>query len=141
MVFRTYSDEVGVATDTGSNRTFTAAEAISQGQLVKLDTDDSARTVEPSDTDGESAYGFAAYDATAGQEVLVYGATCVVRATSGTGTISSGDRVASHGGTGEEGEVDTAASGDIVVGVALEDDTGANDDVIVEVVGIGGEVA
>ena len=141
MVFRTISEQIGQETDTGSSRSFIAAEAISKGQLVKADTDDAGRTVEPSDTDGENAVGVAAYDAASGDTVLVYGQGCVVVGTSGTGTISSGDRVASHGGTGEEGELDTAATGDIVVGYALEDDSGTNDDVIVELDVGGGEAA
>ena len=140
MVFRTYTDQVGIETDTGSARHFEAAEDISQGQLVKLDTDSAGRTVEPSDTDGETAYGIAAYDASSGDELLVYGPGCVVLATSGTGTISSGDYVASHGASGEEGELDTAATGDYIIGVALEDDTGTNDDVVVEL-DFGGNLA
>lgn len=133
MVFRTYTDQVDVATDTGSARTFTAAEAILQGQLVKMDSDDAGRTVEPSDTDGEVAYGVAAYDAASGDDVLVFGPGCVVKATSGTGSIASNQFVASHGASGEEGELASAATGDYIVGIALEDDAGTNDDVIVEI--------
>lgn len=136
MVFRTYTDQVGVETDTGSSRSFTAGEAILQGQLVKVSAD---RTVIPSDTDGENAYGIASYDAAAGETVQVYGPGCVVLATSGTGTVSAGDFVTSHGGTGEEGELDTATTGDVVVGVALEDDSGANDDLLVELDFVGTE--
>lgn len=112
---------------------YSANEAVTQGQLVELDTDDSGRTVEPSDADGGKAIGFALYDASSGEQVPVAQTGCVVRATSGTGSVSSGDFVASHGATGEEGEVDSAASGDYTVGVALEDDAGTNDDVIVYV--------
>lgn len=138
------SEQVGVATDTGSARNFEAAEAITQGQLVKLDVNSGARTAEPSDTDGEQAWGVAAYDAAAGDQVLVYGSGCVVRATSGTGTIASGDQVTSYGGTGNEGEVDTASPGtvdftnstvtrgDYVVGEAVQADVGTNDDVLIE---------
>lgn len=132
MAFRTYSDQV---IKEGDNvHTYEANESVSQGQLLKFDTDDSGRTVEPSDTDGEgNLAGFALYDASSGEQVAVAMTGCVVRATSGTGSVSSGDEVASHGGTGEEGEVDTAASGDYTIGTALEDDAGTNDDVIVHV--------
>lgn len=124
MTFPTYSDQVLVEGHEHL-RHFEAQEDVTQGQLVKLDTDDSGRTVEPSDTDGEAAYGFALYDASAEEQVAVAGPGAVVRAVSSTGSITSGDTVASHGGTGDEGEVDTAASGDHVVAVALQDDTGS----------------
>lgn len=130
MVFRTIEEQVGIETDTGSSRTFTADEAILKGQLVKIG---SSRGVEPSDTDGEAAYGVAAYDAAAGEQVLVYGPGCVVLGTSGTGAIAANERVASHGATGEEGEFATYAAGDEVLGVALEDDVGTNDDVVIEI--------
>lgn len=140
MVFRTYTDEVRRQ---GTNtKSFEAAEAILQGQLVKLDTDSAGRTVEPSDTDGEAGIiGFAEYDAAAGDDVSVCMTGCEVRATSGTGTVTSGDPVASHGGTGEEGEVDTAATGDTPIGIAIADDNGDGGDVWVIVdAGFGAEV-
>lgn len=131
MVFRTYTDEV---VREGDNiKTFEAAEAILQGQLVELDTGSAGRTVEPSDADGGAAIGFAIADAAVGADVGVAMTTCIVRATSATGTISSGDAIASHGATGEEGEVDTGAVGDYIVGFAVADDAGANDDVWVYV--------
>lgn len=140
MVFRTYTDEVRREGD--NTKSFEAAEPILQGQLVKLDTDSPGRTVEPSDTDGEAIIGFAEYDAAAGQDVSVCLTGTVVRATSATGTITSGTYVASGGGvTGEEGEVKAHAAGEHTVGVALEDDAGANGDVWVYVdLGAGGEV-
>lgn len=131
MVFRTYTEEVVREGD--FFHSFEAAEAVMQGQLVKLDTDAAGRTVEPSDTDGEAAIGFAQYDAEAGAEVSVALPGCIVRATSGTGTIASQDLVASHGGTGEEGEVDTAEAGDTPIGVAVADDAGGGEDVWVYV--------
>lgn len=134
MAFRTYSDQVLLEGD--NVHRFRAKEDVSQGQLVKFDTDDSGRTVEPSDTDGEGALaGFALYDASSGDMVSVAMPGCIVRATSGTGSITSGDWVASHGSSGEEGEVDSAVSGDYAAGKALEDDAGSNDDVIVHVQG------
>lgn len=54
---------------------------------------------------------------------------CVVRAVTGTGSISRGDPVTSHGGTGDEGDVQTASSGDSVIGIALNaDGTSGNQD-------------
>lgn len=128
MAFRTYTQEV---VDAGEDlRGFTANSAIKQGQLVTLAGD---YAVDPSSTDGESALGFAAYDAAAGEEVLVALDGTEVLATSGTGAIAAGDLVTSHGGTGEPGEVATAATGDYPIGVALEADSGDGDDVRVYV--------
>jgi len=130
MAFRTYTDQVLL--EGSCVHHYEAQEDVSQGQLVKYDTDDSGRTVEPSDSDGEDLLaGFALYSASAGEQVAVAQTGTIVRATSGTGSISSGDEVASHGGTGEEGEVASAASGDYVIGRAISDDSGSNDDVIV----------
>lgn len=144
MVFRTYEEQVLQEGD--ASHTFEAAEAVEQGQLVKADVDNSGRTVEPSDTDGEPALGFALYSAAAGEDVAVALPGCVVRATSATGTIASGDYVSSAGGAGgEEGELQTATNtttsdgtaagteGTDIVGIALADDAGVNDDVIVYV--------
>jgi hypothetical protein len=137
MAFRTYTDEVLIAGD--ALHSFTAEEAVQQGQLVKPGAADSS--VEPSDTDGEFAIGFAQYDAAAGEMVSVATGGCIVRATSGTGSVSAGAPVTSHGGTGEEGELAAAAAtGDKTVGVALADDAGTNDDVVVLVdLGAGGD--
>lgn len=144
MAFRTLSEQVGIATDTGSARKFEAAGDIKKGQLVKLDVNSGARTAEPSTADGEKAWGVAAYDAAAGDQVLVYGDGCVVRATAGTAGVASGDSIASYGGTGNAGEVTTASPGtidfanstvtrgDYVVGEAVQDAAGANDDVLIE---------
>lgn len=126
MTFPTYSDQVVQEHGKSSVTYFEAAEDLTQGQLVKLDTDNSGRTVEPSDTDGEQAIGFVEYDVSSGDMASVAVAGSVVRAVSSTGTISSSDAIASHGGTGDEGEVDTAASGDWIIGTALEDDTGSD---------------
>lgn len=125
MTFPTYSNQVLQEEGSGAIQHFNAAEDVKQGQLVKADTGASSRGVEPSDTDGENAVGFALYSRSSGSQVAVATNGTIVRATSGTGSISSGDFVASHGGTGEEGEVASAASGDNYVGVALQDDTGS----------------
>lgn len=115
---------------------FTADSAVSAGQVVTVDAD---YAVGPSTTDGERVVGVALYDAEAGETVAVAQSGCEVLCTSGTGTVSAGDPVASHGGTGESGEVDTAATGDYVIGDALEGDAGTNDDVRVAI-DLGGQV-
>ena len=110
---------------------YVAEEAVLQGQAVKPGGTNSDE-VEPSDTDGERVVGIAMYDAAAGELVdVVRRGTC--RLTSGTGSISANDPIASHGGTGEEGEVAGAASGDYVFGVARNDDVADGDDVIADV--------
>lgn len=145
MAFRDYTDQVLLEGDNVHH--YEANEAVSQGQLVKYDTNNTGRTVEPSDTDGEDKLaGFALYDASSGEQVAVAQAGCIVRATSGTGTIASGDWIASHGGTGNEGEVaaatetsggSTTTLGDYCIGQAVEDDAGSANDVIVRVDNVG----
>lgn len=134
MAFRTLSKPVLLepARAGAEIRTYVAEEAISKGQAVKpggTSTDE----VEPSATDGEYIRGFALYDAAAGATVAVAEGGVLVRGTSGTGSISGGDALASHGASGEEGELATAATGDFVIGRAKEDDVAANDDVQVVV--------
>lgn len=124
MTFVSYSNQVVQNHGENSLLSFEAAEDILQGQLLELDTDSSGRTVEPSDGDGTKAIGFAEYSVSSGEMVSVAVAGAVVRATSGTGSIASGDSITAEGDTGEEGEVKTAASGDWIIGTALEDDTG-----------------
>jgi hypothetical protein len=125
MVFPTYSTQVVVE---GHDRVrhFHAQEDVTQGQVVKLDTDNAGRSVEPSDGDGEKAYGVALYDQSSGGQVAVAGPGAVVRAVSSTGSISSGDWVATHGSSGDPGTLDSGASGEYYFGMALEDDTGSN---------------
>lgn len=132
MVFRTYTLPVLVEpARAGADITaYVCEEDVLQGQLVKPGGTNSDE-VEPSDTDGEQVVGVALYDASAGDTVDVAQRANKVRLTSGSGTISAGDAVASHGGTGEEGEVDTAAAGDFVIGEARFDDSGDGGDVIV----------
>ena len=68
------------------------------------------------------------YDQSAGGVVdVVKQGYC--RLTDGSGNISADDRIASHGGTGEEGEVDSGASGDHVFGVARFAGQGDGNDV------------
>lgn len=133
MTFPTYTTDVVQEHGESSVTYFEANEDLTQGQLVKLDGNNSGRTVEPSDTDGEQAIGFVEYDVSSGDMASVAVAGSVVRAVSSTGTIASGDAIASHGGTGDEGEVDTAASGDWIIGTAFADDTGSDTEASVEV--------
>jgi predicted RecA/RadA family phage recombinase len=130
MAFRTISKPIALEPlRSGADaRTYTADTAISQGQMLKKGATNSDQ-VEPSDTDGERLVGIAAHDASEGDTVLVIESGIRVRATSGSGSVSAGDPIASDGGTSENGEVETAASGDYVVGVAVKDDSGTNDDV------------
>lgn len=127
MTFATYTDQVVEHPGENSVLSFEAQEDILQGQLVKLDTDNSGRTVEPVDSDGEAAIGFAEYGVSSGDMVSVAVAGAVVRATAGA-SVSSGDPVSAEGSTGEEGEVQTATSGDWIIGTALEDSTGSAGD-------------
>lgn len=135
MAFRTLQTDVVQEGDNISS--FTAEEEVLQGQVVKLGSD--GYSVEPSDTDGERVVGVATYDASAGDTVAVAMSGCEVLATAGTGSVSAGAVVASHGATGEEGEVATAASGDYVIGDALTDGAGDGDDVYVKL-DLGGQV-
>ncbi|AHG00911.1 hypothetical protein HALLA_12065 [Halostagnicola larsenii XH-48] len=136
MVFRDY--ELPVALSPGrqySAHAYVAEVAIKQGQLVKAGTDDDEVT--PSDTDGEPVTGFAAYSAAAGDTILVLEGGGRARATSGTGDVTSGDLIASGGGSGENGEVQTASAGDYVVGRAFRDDSGDGGDAPIQIEHIG----
>lgn len=130
MAFRTYSKPVLVRPARAGARieSYVCEEDVTQGQVLKPGGTNSDE-VEPSATDGERCLGVAMYDASSGEvvDVVVQG-TC--RLTDGSGSISADDRLASHGGTGEEGEVDTAASGDHVFGVARYGGDGDGNDVI-----------
>jgi hypothetical protein len=130
MVFRTYDKPVLLKpARAGANiDTKVAEEDVLQGQVVKPGGTDSEQ-VEPSDTDGERATGVALHDAASGDTVEIV-RKGYVRLTSGTGNISADDRLASHGASGEEGEVAAAASGDHVLGFADQDDVGDGDDVV-----------
>jgi hypothetical protein len=117
---------------------YTANEDVKRGQLVEVGGEDVG--VRPVDTDGSAGIGFATQTVSSGDQVTVAVVGCEVLGTSGTGAISRGDLVTSHGSTGEEGELATTASGDEVIGIALEADAGTNDDVRVLVTGPSGEV-
>jgi len=117
---------------------FTADEAILRGQVVKFGA--SNNSVEPSDTDGEVAVGMAVQSVSAGDTVTVAMPGCEVRFTAGTGTVGRNDPLTSHGGTGEEGQVDTAdATGDSIVGYAQEASS-SQGDLVRGWIDLGGEV-
>jgi hypothetical protein len=108
---------------------------VEAGQVVKVSGNNEAS---PSDTDGESVEGVAAQSVAAGDEAMVLGSGARVLFTAGE-SISAGDDLASHGATGEEGQVATAATGDYVAGYALEA-AGSQGDTFVGVIDTGGQV-
>jgi len=101
--------------DGGAPGFVTSAQTLA-GQVVTLTGDNQ---VAPSSTDGENVIGVTTQGVASGDTatVLTCSTVATVRASS---TVSSGERVASNGATGEPGEVATAATGDFVLGVALE---------------------
>jgi hypothetical protein len=119
----------------GTAHSFNADEDVIAGQVVKNGSDNS---VEPSDTDGEQTAGIATQTVSSGDTVMVVGNGGRVRFTAGA-SVSAGDYLTSHGGTGEEGEVTTAdATGDYIIGKAHES-AGDGDTFVGEVV-LGGQV-
>lgn len=108
---------------------------VEAGQVVKVTGNTEAS---PSDTDGESVEGVAAQSVADGDEAMVLGSGARVLFTAGE-SISAGDDLASHGATGEEGQVATAATGDYVVGYALEG-ASAQGDTFVGVIDLGGQL-
>lgn len=113
---------------------FNADEDVIAGQAVKVGSDNG---VEPSDTDGEQCVGVATQTRSAGDQVQVAGPGTRVRLTAG-GSVSAGTQVASHGGTGEEGQVADAATGDYAIAQSFESATAGN--TFVGMVVVGGQV-
>lgn len=133
-----FSPDSGDVLLEGDNiHSFNADEDVNRGQVVKIG---SGNSVEPSDADGETTHGVALQTVSSGDQVAVAGPGCVVNVQSGSGGVSAGDAVTSHGGTGEEGQVDTGdASGDSIIGYAHT--TGGSQGDLVEIeVDRGGEV-
>lgn len=120
-------------------RSCIAAEDVIRGQAVVISAAGDPPEVAPSDTDGETVYGMATQTRSSGDTVNVATAGTEVRLTAGTATISAGDLLASHGATGEEGQVDTAATGDAPFAQAYQD-SGAQGDLVFALLGGGGEV-
>ena len=136
MVYSAPFDDVErQAPSPGEALGFTANGAIEAGQVVTLVGD---QTVSASTTDGEVCIGVATQSVADGDEVMVVGNSGRVLVTGGASGISAGDELASYGGTGDDGTVNTAASGDYIVGYALE--SGGAGDTLVAVVDRGGQV-
>ncbi len=106
----------------GTAYSFTADEDVLAGQAVKISSDNS---VAPSDTDGEQVIGVCAQSVAAGDTVMVLGDGARVRMRAGA-SVTAGSQVASHGATGEEGEVADAAAGDNSVALAHEGASGGD---------------
>ena len=114
---------------------YIADAAVKQGQIVRLSGDDNR--VEPSDTDGDTdVVGLAIHDAEADSDVTVATWGTNVIATAAT-LVDAGDQVTTHGNTGEPGEVTTAEAGDPVIGNAIRDAVGTNDDVLIRLEQVG----
>jgi hypothetical protein len=138
MAFTEVTDDIErMRPPEGTALSFNAEEDVIAGQVVKIDAD---LGVEPSDADGETVHGIAVQTVSSGDQVMVVGSGGRVLFTAGE-SISAGDALASHGGTGEEGQVATAATGDETIGYALEG-AGSQGDTFVGVVdaGTGGQV-
>lgn len=109
-----------VTDDQGTVVTYTAGEALTEGQLVKLSTTaNQVVRVATSDT-GEQAVGVAQHTALSGFPVKVTRlgtASCI----SDTGTVAAGDLL--ERGTTTDGRVQTSNStADVIVGAAMEAD-------------------
>lgn len=113
---------------------FNADQDVIAGQVVKLVSDNG---VAPSDTDGEQCVGVATQTRSAGDQVQVAGPGTRVRLTAG-GTVTVNSQVASHGATGEEGQVADAATGDYAIAQAFEG--AASGETLVGMVVVGGQV-
>lgn len=136
MAYEEYAQDVELL-DQRTNAaaySFNADEDVIAGQVVKVSSDNG---VEPSDTDGEQCVGVATQTRSAGDQVQVAGPGTRVRFKCG-GSVSAGTQLASHSGTGEEGEVADAATGDYQIGQAFEG--GSDGDTVVGMVTVGGQV-
>lgn len=124
MAFSEITDDIEkVDAARGAHLALTAGASITAGQLVKLTGDN---TVEPSDSDGEEIIGVATQSVASGDTLTVnsVGILSLVRAAT---SVDAQDPVASHGGTGESGEVATAdGTGDFIAGIALESISGGD---------------
>lgn len=124
MAFPTYSGQV-VVEGHEALRSFQATESINMGEVVEADTSDSGRSVTTaSSTGGGTPIGVAAEDGASGEQIRVAteGAVCRVVPDD---SVTSGDFLSVDSGT-NDGEVQTASSGDRIIGVALQDSTGTN---------------
>ena len=124
MAFSEVSEDIDLVPSMGVALSLNADEDVTAGQGVETGSDLSC---EPSDTDGEQATGVTTQTISSGDQTHVASVGSRVKFTAGTGNISAGDQLASHGGTGEEGQVDTATSGDNIIGIALEGSSAQGD--------------
>jgi len=100
----------------GEAHSFTASAAITRGQVVKLDGDQS---VTPANANGEATIGVAAQTVASGDELMVIGNGGRVLYTAAE-SVSAGDPL-TPGTSTNNGEVQTAnTTGDTVIGYALE---------------------
>lgn len=137
MVFSEPSEDIEkMRPPLGTAFSFTAGAAITAGQVVKLTGD---QTVQPADTNGEAAIGVAAQTVASGDELNVLGTGARVLFTAGE-SISAQDELTPATGT-NNGEVGTAsATGDNIVGYALDGSASSQGDTFVGVVDLGGQV-
>ena len=118
MVFEQIQDDIEkLDAARGAHAGYVAGADTLAGQVVKITGDNE---VSPSDTDGEEVIGVCTQSVSEGDTVNVLSLSTMANVRSNDG-VSAGDYLASAGNTGEEGEVDTAAADDFVVGMAVED--------------------
>lgn len=98
-------------------RSYTAGAAIDAGAVVKATGPD---TVQHADTTGEAAIGVALTDAASGDDVAVARSGTKVRAVDGAGDITAGDACTVNV-SNANGELGTAATGNLVLGRAVTD--------------------
>jgi len=136
MAFTAPTDDV---LESGDNiRSFVANEDVIRGQVVIIGGEDLG--VKPSATDGEQAIGVALQTVSSGDQVAVAMDGCEVKFTAGASGVSRGDKVTSHGSSGEEGQVNTAdATGDWVVGDVYEG-AGSQGDALLGSIDLQGQV-
>ena len=136
MAFSAPSDDIErLGPDRGSAYGFTAGSAVTAGQVVKLDGDNS---VAPADTAGETAIGVASQSVASGDQVQVTGSGARMLFTAGS-AVSAGDPLTVDPST-NNGEVGTASTtGDSIVGYALEG-ASSQGDTFIGIVDLGGEI-
>ena len=117
MVFDEIQDDIEkLDAARGAHAGYVAGDDTLAGQVVAITGDNE---VSPSAADGEEVIGVATQGVAEGDTVNVLSVGTIANVRSNAG-VSAGDYLASAGATGEEGEVDTAESGDFVIGMALE---------------------
>lgn len=121
------------ANDYDLHVSFPANVAIPKGAIVKLNTDGTVEVADATDTDNVIGVCFTPADNVGDPAVILVKFTALVNAKS-TAAIAVGDKVSSNKTKTEaDGEtaVQTAASGHLVTGVALEAATAADEYILV----------